>query len=243
MRTSTVSRTCRAGPNPPPLTKGTQATSRCSGQPLPMVTLCTRRKETSCLALARGVYPTTAPSSDTVRCVASGRGCTRSASGICNTSQGPQNDDESPTATRAAQHATGWREARGPYHAAFMQDGEDLQGLRGGVVVLFTHHLTGAREVVEQAARVAVRSVHRAQEAPRLGQQLARRGGAQLREACAAMDGPEVRQEAVVVDLLRHHRVAALLLQVQSRLGHQIACPATASRNRRRQRRARRASA
>ena len=51
----------------------------------------------------------------------------------------------------------------------------------------------GRGHVVQQPAGRAVRRVHRTQEAPRLGQQLAHRRRAQLREVCAAVHRPEVR--------------------------------------------------
>lgn len=55
------------------------------------------------------------------------------------------------------------------------------------------NNATCGGEVTKQAARRAIRRVHRAQEAPGLRQQLAHRCGAQLRKVRAAVDRPEVR--------------------------------------------------
>mmetsp|Transcript_23747 Transcript_23747/g.70493 ORF Transcript_23747/g.70493 Transcript_23747/m.70493 type:complete len:221 (+) Transcript_23747:1613-2275(+) len=83
--------------------------------------------------------------------------------------------------------------------------------------------LAGGRKVVEKAAGAPVWSVHRAHEAPRLGQQLAHRRGAQLCKVGAAMHRPEVGQVAEEVELLGNYREASRLRQVEPALGHQVA--------------------
>ena len=85
------------------------------------------------------------------------------------------------------------------------------------------HDGAAAREVVEQAARRAVGRVHRAEEAPRVGEQLAHRRGAQLREEGAAVDGAEVRDVPPVVEALCDDGEAGGLLEVEARLAHEVA--------------------
>ena len=65
-----------------------------------------------------------------------------------------------------------------------------------GVVRRVRDDATCGREVVEQAAGGAIWSMHWAQEAPGLGQQLAHGRGAQLRKVGSPMHRAEVRDEA-----------------------------------------------
>mmetsp|Transcript_5685 Transcript_5685/g.15937 ORF Transcript_5685/g.15937 Transcript_5685/m.15937 type:complete len:227 (+) Transcript_5685:2102-2782(+) len=74
-------------------------------------------------------------------------------------------------------------------------------------------------EVVEQSAGATIRGVDWAEEAPRLGEQLADCGGAQLHEIRPTMDTPEVGEVPEEVQLLCHYCEAAGLAEVQSRAG------------------------
>mmetsp|Transcript_47277 Transcript_47277/g.124727 ORF Transcript_47277/g.124727 Transcript_47277/m.124727 type:complete len:201 (+) Transcript_47277:1934-2536(+) len=71
-------------------------------------------------------------------------------------------------------------------------------------------------EMVQQPARRAVRCVHWAQEAPRLGQQLAHRGGLHLCKVLPAVHGGEVRAEPGLVQLVRHDGVPRGLHEIHA---------------------------
>ena len=77
--------------------------------------------------------------------------------------------------------------------------------------------LARVRKVVQQTTRTAVWRVHRAQEAPCFGQELAHGRRLELGEEGAAVHAAEVRDVAVKVELLGDNRKAADLLQIQAR--------------------------
>ena len=78
-------------------------------------------------------------------------------------------------------------------------------------------------EVIEEAARRPVRRVHGAEETPRVREQLADGCGTQLRKEGAAMDGAEVCEVSPVVEALGNNGIPCRLLQVQARLGDEVA--------------------
>lgn len=103
-------------------------------------------------------------------------------------------------------------------HAERRQEGRNVVD-----VEVLVDEATLVRKVVEKAAGRAVGRVHRAQEAPRLGQELADRRRLELGEESATVDRPEVRDVPGEVELLADDRVARRLLQVEAGWRHEVA--------------------
>jgi hypothetical protein len=76
--------------------------------------------------------------------------------------------------------------------------------------------LARVRQVIEQSTWRPIRRVHRAQETPRVGQQLSHRRRLELGEEGSSVDTPEVREVSVEVELLSDNGVPRGLLQVEA---------------------------
>eukprot|EP00964_Phaeocystis_antarctica_P141265 scaffold106242_cov63-Phaeocystis_antarctica.AAC.8 len=115
------------------------------------------------------------------------------------------------------------RRARGQEHGACLRQDRRHPLRHLGVRHEVRRDVARGGDVVEQAARPAVGRVHGTEEAPRVGQQLAHGGRAELHKEGSSVDGAEVGDVAPKVEPLARDDETGGLLQVEPRLAHQVA--------------------